>query len=241
MAKILLLSKEASFLIDTEQKKFSSQYGVIDLTKAKIGQKIKSSSGHLFVVAEPTMADFMKKFRRGPQVVLPKDAAQIIAITGMRSGWNCLDAGGGSGFLALFIANIASPGRVTVYEKKKEFAKTIEHNARFCGLKNVVVKNKDVKAFSEKSLDLITLDMLGADKLVKKCWKALKFGGWLCVYSPHIEQQKRTMKEMGKDFTQIRTIECVVRDWKIDVRGYTHPKYSEISHTGFMTFGRKII
>jgi tRNA (adenine57-N1/adenine58-N1)-methyltransferase len=172
--------------------------------------------------------------------VLPKDTAQIIAITGARSGWQCLDAGGGSGFLSLFIANIVAPGKMTVYEKKKEFAKNIEHNARFSGLKNVIIKNKDVSAFSEKNLDLITLDMQGSEKIIKKCHKALKSGGWICIYSPHIEQQKRVMKEMERIFTHIRTIECVVRDWKIDTRGFTHPKYSEISHTGFMTFGRKI-
>ncbi len=238
--KLLLLSKDAVFLVDTQQKKFSSQYGVIDLTKIKVGQKIKSSSGHIFAVVDPTLIDFIKKFRRGPQVVLPKDAAQVVAVTGLRSGWSCLDAGGGSGFLALFIANIANPGKVVVYEKNKEFAKGIEHNVKFSGLKNVVVKNKDAKIFGEKNLDLITLDMMGAEKLVKKCHKALKLGGWLAVYSPHIEQQKRVVKEMEKKFLQMRTIECNVRDWKIDLRGYTHPKYSEISHTGFMTFGRKI-
>ncbi len=240
MTKILLLSKEASFLIDTDQKKFSSQYGVVDLAKAKIGKTIKSSSGHVFSVVEPTMLDYLRKARRGPQVVLPKDAAQIIAITGARSGWQCLDAGGGSGFLTLFIANIVAPGKVTAYEKKKEFAKNIEHNARFSNLSNVIVKNKDVSRFTEKNLDLITLDMQGAEKIVKKCHKALKLGGWLVVYSPHIEQQKRVVKEMEPRFVQMRTIECVVRDWKIDTRGFTHPKYSEISHTGFMTFGRKI-
>ncbi len=240
MSKLLLLSKEASFIVDTEQKKFSSQFGVIDLTKAKAGQKIKSSSGHVFAVAEPTIIDFLRKARRGPQVVLPKDASQIIAVTGARSGWQCLDAGGGSGFLALFIANIVQPGKMTAYEKRKDFAKNIEYNAKLCGLKNVVVKNKDVKTFNEKDLDLVTLDMQGAEKNIEKCHRSLKLGGWLCIYSPHIEQQKRAMKYMEKLFTQIRTIECVVRDWKIDVRGYTHPKYSEISHTGFMTFGRKI-
>ena len=240
MTKLLLLSKEASFLIDTSQKRFSSQFGVVDLTKTKIGKTIKSSSGHIFAVVEPTILDYLRKARRGPQVVLPKDAAQIIGITGARSGWQCLDAGGGSGFLGLFIANICAPGKITIYEKKKEFAKTIEHNVKFSGLKNAILKNRDVKSFTEKNLDLITLDMQDAEKIVKKCHKALKFGGWLCIYSPHIEQQKRVVKEMEKTFTQMRTIECVVRDWKIDLRGYTHPKYSKISHTGFMTFGRKI-
>ncbi len=238
--KLLLLSKEASFLVDTQQGKFSSQYGVVDLSKAKPGTVIKTSSGHSFIVTKPTIADFMRKFRRGPQVILPKDAAQVIAVTGLSSGWNCLDAGGGSGFLALFLANAASPGKIAVYEKKKDFAAIVEHNAKMAGLDNVIVKNKDAKKFTEKNLDLITLDMIDAEKMIKKCHKALKPGGWLVIYSPHIEQQKKAVKEMETRFIHMRTIECIVRDWKVDTRGFTHPKYSEISHTGFLTFGRKI-
>jgi tRNA (adenine57-N1/adenine58-N1)-methyltransferase len=191
---------------------------------------------------EPTIIDLLKRCKRGPQVILPKDAASIAAVTGLRSGWKCLDAGGGSGFLALFIGNLVQPkGKVTTYEKRKEFFDIILSNIRTCRLERAVkAKNRDFSKFVEKGLDLITLDMKGAETLIKKCHKALKPGGWLCVYSPHIEQQKTAVAEMRKHkFQEMQTIENILRPWQV-TEGFTHPYPSGIVHTGFLSFGRKV-
>ncbi len=250
--KILLLGREKSFLVSADDKKLNSNYGELDLSKAArkipsgiqpvFGKKLKTNTGHVFSVVEPTLIDCLRKCRRGPQIIMPKDAAAITAVTGASSGWRCLDAGGGSGFLSLFLANTVRPdGKVFTYEKEKGFAKNIQHNIEFCGLESIVsLKNRDVKTFTEKNLDMVTLDMKDADKMTAKVWKALRPGGWLCVYSPHIEQQKKAVEAMEKaGFIQLRTIENIQREWKVDTRGFTHPKPSGILHTGFMTFGRK--
>jgi len=251
--KILLIGKEKSFLIDTVMKKFHSNYGELDLAKATrktpsgrqavFGRKVKTNLGHEFTVVKPTVIDYLRKARRGPQIIMPKDAAMILSITGLESGWRCLDAGSGSGFLSIFLGNLVKPsGKVFAYERNKQFAKNIEFNIRYCGLEGIItLKNKDVKMATEKELNLVTLDMIDAEKLVPKVHKALRIGGWLCVYSPHIEQQKSAVAAMEKlGFMYIQTIENIQRFWKIDTRGYTHPKPSGILHTGFMTFGRKV-
>ena len=241
MAMLLLLGKQRSFLVDTAQKMFSCQYGKIDLTKAKIGKRIKSSLGYEFVAVRPSIIDLLKKSKRGPQIITPKDAGQVIAITGVSPGWECLDLGSGSGFLSMFLGNLVKPkGSVVTYEKKKEFAKTAGKNIKFCGLSNIRVKNKDAAEFTEKDVDLITTDIPDADKLVKKCHNALKLGGWLCCYSPHIEQQAKVRNAMEKHgFVFIKTIETTQREWS-SLKGYTHPRYGGIGFTGFMTFGRKL-
>jgi len=213
---------------------------MFDLTKIKkYGQAIKTNTGKKFYAVEPTIIDLMKKSRRMPQIVTAKDAAQIAAVTGLSSGWRCLDFGGGSGFLAMFIANIVKPGgAVTTYEKNPEYAKNISKNVNFCGLNSIVtVKNTDAKKFTENDLDLITMDVIDAEKYVKKCHSSLKPGGWLCVYSPHIEQQKKSVDRMKKYFTHIKTIETIQRNWQVSE--YTHPVPSQLVHTGFMTFGRR--
>ncbi|MBI5061451.1 MAG: methyltransferase domain-containing protein [Candidatus Aenigmarchaeota archaeon] len=241
--KILLLGKEKSFLVSSDMKKMNSNYGELDVSKAKIGKKIKTNAGHVFAAIEPTIIDMLRKCRRGPQIIMPKDAAAISAMTGLANGWRCLDAGGGSGFLSLFLANNVKPdGHVFTYEKEKGFAKNIQYNIEFCGLEDVMtLKNKDVSAFNERDLDLITLDMRDAEKIIPKAYRALRTGGWLCVYSPHIEQQKAAVAAMQKaGFIHLRTMENIQREWKVDTRGFTHPKPSGILHTGFMTFGRKI-
>ncbi|MBI4015009.1 MAG: methyltransferase domain-containing protein [Candidatus Aenigmarchaeota archaeon] len=228
-------------LVNTSAKSVNTDFGRIDLAKIKkYGQAVKSSTGDSFVALKPSFVDLLKKAKRGPQVVTPKDAAQIVALTGAESGWNCLDAGGGSGFLSLFIANIVKPGTVTAYERTKESAEKIKSNAKLFGLGNIVVKNKDVlRGFSEKKLDLITLDMIGAEKMIKPCHRALKEGGWLAVYSPHIEQQLRCIKELDKLKMECATVENTRRFWKSKA-GFTHPFHTQLAHTGFITVARKI-
>ncbi|MBI2579621.1 MAG: methyltransferase domain-containing protein [Candidatus Aenigmarchaeota archaeon] len=242
----ILLCGEKNFLVQKSQKIFHSNFGTIDITRIKqYGQKIRSSSGTEFTAIKPTAIDMLKKCRRMPQVILPKDAGQIVSVTGLCSGWRCMDAGAGSGFLSIFLGSIAAPsGKVYAYERDRKFAENARNNMKMCGLEGVVeVKSRPAEKMSEKELDLITLDMQNADKLVKKAKSALKAGGWLCIYSPQIEQQKRAAEEMRKhDFSNVRTIETIQRDWHMDERGsgYSHPKPSGIMHTGFMTFGRKI-
>lgn len=244
---LILLYGYKSYIINKNQKKFHTQYGIVDLEKIKYyGQKAKTQKGKEFVVLRPSIIDLlMKKCKRMPQVVLPKDAAQICATTGASSGWKCLDAGAGSGFLSIYLGNTVKPnGSVVCYEKEKKFADNVKKNIAVCGLEKIItVKNKDANTFTEKNLDLITLDMIGAEKMISKAYKALQPGGWVCIYSPHIEQQKNVVKEMQKSgFINIHTVENMRRRWQINnyKGGYSHPKYSEGMHTGFITFGRKI-
>jgi len=239
--RILLLG-ERNFLVTKKQRKMGTHFGEIDLTKIKKwGQKITSSKGTVFFVVQPTILDLLRKCNRMPQIITAKDAAQIVAITGAGDGWKCLDAGSGSGFLALFLSNVVKPtGSIVTYEKNKKFYDNAKKNIEFCSMEKIIkIKNKDLlKVFTEKNLDLITLDMIYAEKIISKAYKALKPGGWLCIYSPHIEQQQRSVMEFeNHNFVQIRTIETMQRDWQIS--DYSHPRPKQIVHTGFMTFGRK--
>ena len=40
--------------------------------------------------------DVEGKYKRGPQIIMRKDAGAIIARTGLQPDWKCLDLGGGS-------------------------------------------------------------------------------------------------------------------------------------------------
>lgn len=237
MDRWILLVGPRTYLVDRKMKKFSTDLGTIDLGKIKkYGQKIKTKKA-TFVALKPTISDVLRASKRMPQVVLPRDAASIIAETGASRGWKCLDAGGGSGFLTMFIANIVRPGKVYCYEKNEKFYKNIKKNVERSGLKNIVLKNEDARNFKERDLDLITLDMIGAEELVEKCYRRLAHGGWLAVYSPHIEQVKAVRERMEK-FCCVKTIENTVRVWKVGT--HTHPVPSGIMHTGFITFGRRL-
>ena len=238
---ILLLNRENSILVE-KGKINNTKYGRIDARDIKEGDIITTSKTK-FVAVKPNIIDLLSKCRRGAQVVLPKDAAQIISITGLSHGWRCLDGGSGSGFLAIFLGSIVGrKGRIYTYEKRREFYEIAKKNIEFCGMERIVkIKNEDIRNFRERNLDLITLDMKNSHEIVGKAEKALKHGGWLVVYSPHIEAQIASLNEMRKrGFLIYATIENIQRKWK-SIGGYTHPESSGVLHTGFMTFGRKAI
>ncbi len=237
---ILLLNRGRKFI--TKRGVVNTHVGRVDASGAKIGE-ILVAGNEEFVVLEPTLTDLLEKCRRGAQIIMPKDASQIVAVTGAGGGWRCLDGGSGSGFLAIFLGHIVgSGGKVYTYERRKEFYDKARKNVEICGMEEIVeVKNEDIENFVEDSIDLITLDMKGVEKIVHKAYERLNPGGWLVVYSPHVEQQINVRGEMEKEgFGYMKTIETIQREWK-SIGGYTHPVPKGIMHTGFMTFGRKII
>ncbi len=161
-----------------------------------------------------------------------------MAKTGLRPGWNCVDAGAGTGFMSMFISSIASPGKVTAYEKVEKHAEIARENAEKFGLDNLEIKNKSVSKMTEKDLDLITLDMKGAEDVLDKCHESLRTGGWLVVYSPVINQAEKVHENLGEGWREIETREVLVRTWKV-ISDWTRPDHHMLSHTGFLTFARK--
>jgi len=185
------------------------------------------------------LLDILKKLKRLPQIIMPKDASLILAYTGISPDSLIVDAGSGSGFLAIFLAYYCRGGKVITYEKRPDFAKLAKKNVKLTGLKNIVVKEKDVlEGIEEKNVDLITLDMKGVEKVVKISFDVLKPGGWLVVYSPYIEQVISVRERVEKlNFKKVKTVENIIREWRVG--RHTLPEVSGVMHTGWLTFARK--
>lgn len=181
-----------------------------------------------------------KKLKRGPQIITPKDASLILAYTEVEPESKVVDAGTGSGFLAIFLATYIKPGKVYTYENDERFAKLARENIKISGLsKFIQLRKADVtKGIKEKNVDLVTLDLKDAKKVIRHAHKALKIGGRLVVYSPTIEHLMEISKEIKKGgFGEIKTVENIVREWKVDLT--TRPKTMGIMHTGFLTFAKR--
>ena len=239
-----MLSKDSSYLVELKKGKLHTKDGIFDLEEIlnkNFGDKIKTHLKKEFTIVKPNLVDILGKVRRGPQIVMPKDAALILAYTGISQRSFVVDVGTGSGFLAIFLANYIKPGKLVSYEKDKRMAKIAEENIRLSGLsKFIEIKNKDAtKGISEKNVDLVTVDIQNPEKVVKQAYKALKLGGWLVVYSPTIEEVIAVVREIKKlNFSYIKTVENIVREWKTERT--TRPKTMGIMHTGFLTFARKV-
>jgi tRNA (adenine57-N1/adenine58-N1)-methyltransferase len=242
--ELVLLVGPGTYLVQVGERKLNTEHGTIDLfelEKKKFGDRIKTHTGKEFMIIKPNVIDIlMRKAKRLPQIVTPKDVSMILAYTGISPDSLIVDAGSGSGFLIIFLANYCRDGKIVTYEKRPEFCEVARKNVELVGLKNVVVKEKDIlKGIDEKNVDLFTLDMEDAEKTIEKVFDVLKPGGWLVVYSPHIGQVISVRKKIEKlNFAQIKTIENIYREWRVG--RHTLPEVSGVMHTGWLTFARKV-
>ncbi len=184
--------------------------------------------------------EFLRKLKRGPQVILPKDFGMIVAFTCVGHESVCVDAGSGSGWLACMLGNICK--KAVSYEWREDFAEIARKNAERTGLKNVEVKVKDVfSGIDETDVDLVVLDLADAEKAVAHAYAALKKGGSLVGYLPHAEQVQKFVgacKDAGFKEDEVFTIENMVREMLVRERGF-RPDTKGLWHTGYLTFAKK--
>ncbi len=243
MIKKILTSKEGNtFYLKDTSTDFHCQFGLVkakDLKK-KDGSVIKTNTKKELILFTPSFIDSYKRIKRGAQIITRKDAAMIVAETGVNKESKVVDSGAGSGALACFLANICK--EVTTYELRADFTKIVEKNKEFLELKNLKIKNKDVyKGIDEKNIDLVTLDLPEPWDAIPSVKKALKVGGFLVSYSPTIPQVMEFVSAIKKEkcFMHEKTIELILREWEIQDRK-VRPKTTQTVHTGFLSFVRKV-
>jgi tRNA (adenine57-N1/adenine58-N1)-methyltransferase len=186
----------------------------------------------------PNLPPHYRRLKRGPQVMLPKDIGLVIAYTGVGRDSVCVDAGSGSGWLAVSLARVCK--HVTSYDIRDEFIRIAEHNRRIEGLDNLEIKKGDVtKRIEEKDVDLVALDMPDSDKAVKNAYKALKTGGFVFGYLPHMEQVQKFVKALERyKFGGATVLEAIVRDMLVRKEGM-RPSTKGVWHTGYLAFAQK--
>lgn len=229
--KVLLKSGQKEYLIDSKQKEFHCNEGMIKWSK--VGSRVKSNTAVWFSVLKAGFLDRLLRAKRGPAVVLPKDFGAIVAYTGLGKNWICVDAGSGSGWLACQLSRVAK--KVVTYEARKDFYELAKANISELGCRNVTIKNKDASlGFSEQEVDLITLDLLDPERIPFA--KSLKIGGYCVAYLPHIEQAAQFVKALPSGLVLEKILDVRVDEYLVSGK----IKRSEIRHTAFLVFVRKV-
>lgn len=216
--------------------------GVINLDELgtkSFGDKICSHLGVEFIIRKPRAPDFFTHAQRTGAPMMPKDIGVIISNTGLCSSDHVLDAGTGSGILAIYLGGIAK--RVVSYEIREEFIEIARQNIALAGLLNVELRRGDIvsqiRELDEK-FDVITLDTIGASEVVPHVPRIIYPGGFLAVYSPFFEHTKEVRCAIEKtDYTEVRTVETIEREISFSERG-TRPATARVGHTGYITLVR---
>lgn len=182
------------------------------------------------------LPEHLQRLKRGPQALVPKDIGMILAYCDLDRESAVLDAGFGSGFLALSLARFVK--HVYSYEVREDFCKQGLKNITRSGCTNVTLRNKDLGLGAEEedgTIDLITLDMPEPEKPLDAALPKLKQNGSIVVVMPTIEQVKRIVERAnGLGFEAVVT-ETSVREWKVE-QNATRPIGKQLVHTTFLVF-----
>ena len=218
---------------------FHSDAGVIkeeDLNKDT--NVVKAHSGKELKMFPASYLDQIKKIKRGPQTLLPKDLAIILFYSSIDQNSKVLDAGSGCGLLAICLSRIAK--EVTTYEKNEQNYEITKKNIEFLEAKNVIQKLKDInEGIDETELDLITLDLPEPWHVLPHAHKALKLGSYLITYLPTITQVADLVYHSKDLFLHEKTVELLEREWYIEGKK-VRPKSNMQGHTAFISILRKI-
>lgn len=239
--KILHKGKLKEYFVRPEGE-MHTDLGIIDLNELKdknFGDRIKSHLGAEFVIQKPKAPDFFKHAKRTGAPMMPKDIGIIISNTGLCSSDNVLDAGTGSGILAIYLGGIAR--KVVTYEVREDFIEIARKNIALAGMSNIECRHGDIAEIIrelDEEFDVITLDTLAAASVIPDVPDVIFPGGFLVTYSPFFEQTKEIREAIGKtNFTEVSTIEITEREISFTERG-TRPSTARVGHTGFITIAR---
>ncbi|MFH1211154.1 MAG: methyltransferase domain-containing protein [archaeon] len=208
-----------------------------DIKKGK--EKVQSHHGKEFLIFDANFVDEMRRIKRGPAIMIPKDIGYVIANSGIDKESVVVDAGTGCGASAMTIARLVK--KVITYEINEEFYKTAQKNIEELEIKNIELKKKNIyEGIDEKELDLIFLDLPEPWHVIKHAEKSLKSGRFMVAYLPTTTQiEELVTAAEGNGFIQEKTIEIIEREWHVEGKK-VRPKSKMIGHTGFLVFLRKI-
>ncbi|MBU0535981.1 MAG: methyltransferase domain-containing protein [Nanoarchaeota archaeon] len=233
--KKILMTREGSVFYADITKDYHTQYGFVSKNDMK-KDKAKTSKGKEVAVIKPSFIDIYKRIKRHAQIITFKDVGLIITMTGINKTSFVVDMGSGSGALSCFIASIAK--KVVTYDIDDRSITAVQENIKSLGLKNITLKKKDCyEGIDEKNADVITMDLPEPWRALEHARNALKPGGFLVNYSPHVTQAQRVVNE-ASGFVVLKTVELIEREWIVDGKR-ARPDFRGLGHTGFLTFMRR--
>ncbi len=214
------------------------------------GSVVSNSAGTEYLALRPLLRDFVMSMPRGAAIVYPKDAAQIVTVGDVFPGAVVVEAGVGSGALALSLLRaVGDSGRLYSFERRPEFAQVAEANVHtFLGGTpanwDLVVGDlvdKLPATLAAASVDRVVLDMLAPWECVDAVADVLTPGGVVVCYVATATQLSRIAEYVRGTglFTEPEASETMVRGWHVEGLA-VRPDHRMIAHTGFLVAARRL-
>ncbi|MFM2159612.1 MAG: hypothetical protein RLY39_143 [Actinomycetota bacterium] len=233
----------------TQGKEWHTHKGWIvhdDLVGMPEGSVVSTSAGLKFTAFKPLLGDFVLSMPRGATIVYPKDAAMIVGVADIFSGAKVIEAGVGSGALAISLLRAVGPqGQLDSFERREDFADIARENVQtyFGSLPtnwNLTVGSVQ-DSTPENKYDRVVLDMLAPWECVDYAANVLRPGGVFLAYVATTTQLSSTAEALKADgrFTEPLSSETIVRDWHHEGLA-VRPMQRMIGHTGFLIVSRRM-
>lgn len=236
-----------------EDGELHTHHGVLahrDIIGIPDGSVVVGSGGHEYLALRPLLRDFVMSMPRGAAIVYPKDAAQIVADADIFPGATVVEAGVGSGALALWLLRAIGPeGRLVSFERREDFAEVARANvATFLGEEppawRVVVGDLGdelAQNLDNGTVDRVVLDMLAPWDCIDAVADALVPGGVVICYVATATQLSRVAEYIRGTglFTDPEANETMVRGWHVEGLA-VRPDHRMVAHTGFLLTARRL-
>ncbi|WJL95501.1 tRNA (adenine-N1)-methyltransferase [Microbacterium sp. ET2] len=236
-----------------EDGELHTHHGVLahrDIIGIPDGSVVVGSGGHEYLALRPLLRDFVMSMPRGAAIVYPKDAAQIVADADIFPGATVVEAGVGSGALALWLLRAIGPeGRLVSFERREDFAEVARANvATFLGEEppawQVVVGDlidELPQTLEDGTVDRVVLDMLAPWDCIDVVADALVPGGVVICYVATATQLSRVAEYIRGTglFTDPEANETMVRGWHVEGLA-VRPDHRMVAHTGFLLTARRL-
>ena len=219
--------------------------GTVDtnkLSSSRYGTHV-SIAGRSFLLLPPTLDDMLGSLSRGPQIIMAKDAAQIVHCLSIRSGSRVVEGGSGSGSLTIALLNAVLPhGEVVSVELREDHLRLARDNIAACGIQScwLPVVGDVRKPLLPDSADAMVVDIPDPWEAISSACITLRPGGMLAVYSPTINQTERTVVAAGSScLLHQSSFEVILRKLAI-ADGASRHSFDTLGHTGYVSVFRKI-
>ena len=210
------------------------------------GSVVETTGGLKFLAFKPLLSDYVLSMPRGATIIYPKDSAAILGIADIKPGVRVLEAGIGSGALAISLIRAVGPeGFVSSFEKREEFAEIAEKNVKhYFGStpKNWSLTLGAVQeAVFEDKFDRVILDMFAPWECVELAGEVLVPGGVFLCYVVTTTQLSNIAEAIKKSthFTEPESSELIVRGWHHEGLA-VRPQHRMIGHTAFLIMARRL-
>lgn len=225
-----------------------------DLLGGPEGVVVRSTGGVEYLALRPLLAEYAVAMPRKAAVIYPKDAAQILIGADIFPGARVIEAGVGSGALALALLRAIGPaGQLFSYERREEFAVVARQNVtNFLGgeppgwqlrVGDLVecLARVDQPGELRGLVDRVVLDMLAPWECVDAVSEVLIAGGVFCCYLATTTQLSRVVETLRSStrFTEPQATETLVRGWHAEGLA-VRPQHAMVGHTGFLVTARRM-